>query len=83
MKAFWKFLRRADLPADSLQSLHFSTFGLGDSSYPVYNAVARRLHARLQALGAHAVCERGLGDDQHPLGFDGELAPWIAVSPSD
>jgi sulfite reductase alpha subunit-like flavoprotein len=33
-KACWLFLRRADLPADSLKNVKFAIFGLGDSSYP-------------------------------------------------
>ncbi len=82
MKLFWKFLRQAHLPPDSLSCMSYSTFGLGDSSYPVYNAVARRLHERLKALGATPLCNRGLGDDQHPLGYDGELQPWMEVSGS-
>jgi len=76
MRAFWRFLRRSDLAATSLAGLSFSTFGLGDSSYPLYNAVARRLHQRLLALGARALCPQGLGDDQHAIGYDGALIPW-------
>lgn len=61
---------------DSLSRLTFAVFGLGDSSYPIYNAVARRLFQRLLNLGASPLVERGLGDDQHPLGYDGDLGPW-------
>ncbi len=67
-QTFWRFLLRKDLPADSLETMQFAVFGLGDSSYPIYNAVARRLHARLQDLGAKPVVRLGLGDDQHALG---------------
>jgi sulfite reductase alpha subunit-like flavoprotein len=76
MKKFWTFLRRKDLPA-CLGSLSFAVFGLGDSGYPIYNAIARMLHQRLLKLGANAIVERGLGDDQHPKGYDGELEPWL------
>jgi len=76
MKIFWRFLRRKDLPKNSLENLRFTVFGLGDSSYPIYNAVARRLYQRLLDLGAKAFHPRGLGDDQHDLGYDGALTPW-------
>jgi sulfite reductase alpha subunit-like flavoprotein len=79
MKQFWRFLLRRDLPATVLSKLHFSTFGLGDSGYPIYNAVARRLHERLSSLGANELCVRGLGDDQHQLGYDGGLVPWMDI----
>lgn len=52
-------------------------FGLGDSSYPIFNAVARRLYQRVLNLGGTSICSRGLGDDQHPLGYDGALEPWL------
>lgn len=77
MQTFWRFLRRKDIPRGSLSHLHFSTFGLGDSSYPVYNAVARRLHQRLIDLGAKPFHPRGLGDDQDQLGYDEKLDPWM------
>lgn len=43
MKQAWRFLLRKSLPAGSLNRLRFGLFGLGDSSYPKFNAVARRL----------------------------------------
>lgn len=42
-----------------------------------YNTVAKKLDRRLLALGATAVCERGLGDDQHPNGYEAALDPWL------
>lgn len=32
--------------------------------------VAKKLDRRISDLGATAVVERGLGDDQHPSGYD-------------
>jgi len=43
MTNFWKFLLRRSLQKDSLKDAQFAVFGLGDSSYAKYNAVARRL----------------------------------------
>ncbi|KAL0028461.1 hypothetical protein WJX77_008059 [Trebouxia sp. C0004] len=77
MKAFWKFLLRKALPADSLKGIIVAVFGLGDSGYQNYNTVAKKLDRRLTALGASVICERGLGDDQHPNGYEAALDPWL------
>ena len=49
----WKFLTRKDLPADSLTNVNFTVLGLGDSSYEIFNAMARKLYQRLLQLGAN------------------------------
>ncbi|KAJ2828379.1 NAPDH-dependent diflavin reductase [Coemansia furcata] len=77
MRRFWRFLLRKSLPHDALSSLDFAVFGLGDSSYQKFNFPAKRLFRRLQQLGAHALVRRGDGDDQHYLGVDGQLDPWL------
>lgn len=58
----WKFLLRADLPANSLSKLKFTVFGLGDSTYPLFNAMAKKLTQRLLNLGAELIHKIGLGD---------------------
>ncbi|KAI9205118.1 uncharacterized protein BJ171DRAFT_503040 [Polychytrium aggregatum] len=78
MKRFWKFLLRKNLPADSLAGLKFAVFGLGDSSYQRFNFPAKKLYKRLIQLGAEAIHRRGDGDDQHKLGVDTELDPWLS-----
>lgn len=40
--------------------------------------VAKKLDRRLAALGAQPAVERGLGDDQHPSGYEAALDPWLA-----
>eukprot|EP00198_Chlamydomonas_reinhardtii_P004798 XP_001694134.1 NADPH-dependent flavin reductase [Chlamydomonas reinhardtii] len=77
MRRFWRFLLRKSLPPDSLAGLRFGVFGLGDSGYPQYNVMAKKLDRRLEGLGARALLERGLGDDQHPSGFEAALDPWL------
>lgn len=47
------------------------------AGYQNYNTVAKKLDRRVAALGASAVCERGLGDDQHPNGYEAGLDPWL------
>ncbi|KAK6128474.1 hypothetical protein DH2020_037788 [Rehmannia glutinosa] len=41
--------------------------------------VAKKLDKRLSDLGAMAIIERGLGDDQHPSGYEGALDPWMSA----
>lgn len=77
MRASWRSLLRRSLSAQWLRGVRFAVFGLGDSSYAKYNAVARKLHARLKQLGGEELVERGLGDDQHPYGYFGALNPWL------
>ena len=77
MNKFWKFLLRKNLPSDSLDRLKFGVLGLGDSSYQKFNFVSKRLHKRLIQLGAECVVDLGLGDDQHDLGPDAVIDPWL------
>lgn len=77
MKKFWNFLLRKGLASDALSGLAYSVFGLGDSSYDKFNAVARKLDKRLQMLGAVAMQPVGLGDDQAPYGYLSALNPWV------
>lgn len=69
MQNTWKFLLRADLPAGSLKNLNFAVFGLGDSSYELFNAMAIKATKRLLDLGAGMVLETGLGDYQHDFEY--------------
>uniref|UniRef100_A0A3Q4GF63 NADPH-dependent diflavin oxidoreductase 1 n=1 Tax=Neolamprologus brichardi TaxID=32507 RepID=A0A3Q4GF63_NEOBR len=71
MKNFWRFLFKKSLPVGSLNQLDCVILGLGDSSYPKFNFVAKKLHKRLLQLGACVLLPVGLADDQHDLGvFD-------------
>eukprot|EP00803_Ostreobium_quekettii_P008466 evm.model.scf_1778.4 EVM.evm.TU.scf_1778.4 scf_1778:10727-13876(+) len=62
---------------DSLAGVAVAAFGLGDSGYLKYNAVAKRLANRLAGLGAEALVEKGLGDDQARAGYEAALDPWL------
>jgi sulfite reductase alpha subunit-like flavoprotein len=77
MKAFWSFLLRKGLAADALSDMAFAIFGLGDSSYDKYNAVARKLEKRLCMLGAKGAITTGYGDDQAPFGYLSAYFPWL------
>lgn len=78
MKEFWKILLHKDLTPLWLKGVHYAVFGLGDSGYVTYNYVARKLDKRLSYLGAVAILQTGLGDDQQPLGYEGALDPWMS-----
>ncbi|KAJ8775393.1 hypothetical protein K2173_023158 [Erythroxylum novogranatense] len=78
MKAFWRFLLQKNLTKRWLERFHYAVFGLGDSSYQKYNFVAKKLDRRLSDLGGVAIIEKGLGDDQHPSGYEGALDPWMS-----
>ncbi|KAK2399579.1 NADPH-dependent diflavin oxidoreductase [Trifolium repens] len=78
MKVFWRFLLQRQLSQHWLKGVHYAVFGLGDSGYQKYNFVAKKLDKRLMDLGGTAILERGLGDDQHPSGYEGTLDPWMS-----
>ncbi|NWY18665.1 NDOR1 oxidoreductase, partial [Aphelocoma coerulescens] len=79
MKMFWRFLFRKNLPAGSLCQLDYAVLGLGDSSYPKFNFVAKKLHKRLLQLGGNPLLPVALGDDQHDLGPDAVVDPWLGA----
>ncbi|CAK8540557.1 unnamed protein product [Lathyrus sativus] len=78
MKVFWRFLLQRNLSNHWLKGVHYTVFGLGDSGYQKYNFVAKKLDKRLMDLGGTTIVERGLGDDQHPSGYEGTLDPWMS-----
>ncbi|KAI1310816.1 NADPH-dependent diflavin oxidoreductase 1 [Mortierella claussenii] len=77
MKKFWKFLLRKSHPSDALDHMEYTVFGLGDSSYIKFNWPAKKLYKRLLQLGATPFYEPAYSDDQHYLGVDGTLSPWL------
>ncbi|XP_058946686.2 NADPH-dependent diflavin oxidoreductase 1-like isoform X1 [Pocillopora verrucosa] len=77
MKKFWRFILRRNLPVNSLSGLSFAVLGLGDSSYPKFNFIAKKLNKRLIQLGGRELQRVGLADDQHDLGPDAVVDPWL------
>ncbi|XP_022152797.1 NADPH-dependent diflavin oxidoreductase 1 isoform X2 [Momordica charantia] len=77
MRVFWRSLLQRSLSQYWLEGVPYAVFGLGDSGYQKYNFVAKKLDKRLSDLGARAILERGLGDDQHPSGYEAALDPWM------
>ncbi|CAJ0935457.1 unnamed protein product [Ranitomeya imitator] len=77
MKNFWRFIFRRNLPHNSLCQMDYTVLGLGDSSYSKFNFIAKKLHKRLLQLGANPLQSPALGDDQHDLGPDAAVDPWL------
>ncbi len=59
--------------APKLEHLQFAVLGLGDSSYPQFNAMGRILDARFEALGAKRLFARGEAD----VDVATVAAPWL------
>ncbi|XP_072285618.1 NADPH-dependent diflavin oxidoreductase 1 isoform X2 [Pyxicephalus adspersus] len=77
MRNFWRFIFRRNLPQNSLCRMDYAVLGLGDSSYPKFNFIAKKLHKRLLQLGAIPIVSPALGDEQHDLGPDAVVDPWL------
>ncbi len=45
-------------------------------SYQKFNAVARKLHVRLQQLGSTPLLDRALADEQSDQGIEGDYDAW-------
>lgn len=63
--------------SDDVPCLRFAVFGLGDSTYPRFNFMAKMLHNRLERLGGVPLVHRALGDDEDPQGYETELRPFL------
>jgi sulfite reductase (NADPH) flavoprotein alpha-component len=59
-QAFFEFISGRRAPA--LKELKFAVLGLGDSSYPQFNAIAKKLDARFAELGATRLLNVGQAD---------------------
>ena len=59
--------------APQLKDLHYAVLGLGDSSYPQFCAIGKRLDERLAELGATRWLPRGDAD----LDIDSVANPWL------
>ncbi|KAE9385814.1 riboflavin synthase domain-like protein [Gymnopus androsaceus JB14] len=81
MTVLWNMLLRSDLPEDLFEDMHFTVFGLGDTAYEKFCWPAKRLTRRLESLGAVKFYEVAEGDEQHLLGIDGALEPWLEALP--
>nr|XP_019008983.1 NADPH-ferrihemoprotein reductase [Kwoniella pini CBS 10737]OCF47764.1 NADPH-ferrihemoprotein reductase [Kwoniella pini CBS 10737] len=77
MMNLWKALLRANLPKDILEDVHFTLFGLGDSSYERFCYAGKILARRMEDLGGNKLSEYGWGDERSPNGIEDALLPWL------
>ncbi|TGZ73021.1 hypothetical protein CRM22_001748 [Opisthorchis felineus] len=91
MCQFWRRLMSRNLPVGRAlpTNLRFAVLGLGDSSYPKFNIVAKKLYRRLVQLGAAPLpifspvgdsstdCGLGLADEQAELGVNSVMNWWV------
>ncbi|KAK6454728.1 NADPH-ferrihemo protein reductase [Scheffersomyces xylosifermentans] len=75
-KKFMKFLLKKKLPSDLLNHIYLSTFGLGDSSYTMFNYAIRKLQTRLVQLGCEELSPGCEADEMSPQGIDGFYTEW-------
>lgn len=73
----WTHLRKSSLPADTLSSVRFGAFGLGDNAYKHFNWAIRKIHARFVQLGATPFVQRSEGDEQNPDGIEIVFDQWM------
>jgi NADPH-ferrihemoprotein reductase len=59
---FWKYLEES-APGEKLQKLQYAAFGLGSSSYRLFNQAVKAIDQNLIQAGAHRLGQLGLGDD--------------------
>lgn len=76
-RRFWRSLLRKKLSSTALQDVSYGLVGLCDSSYPKFNLAARRLHKRLQQLGATPLLVPCEADEQGEEGTEGAFLSWI------
>lgn len=71
MRQFWRLIMRRSLSTvpEILSDIHYALIGLGDSTYPKFNFIGKKLAKRLEQLGAQTICEKVLADEQHPHGI--------------
>ncbi|WVQ97522.1 NADPH-dependent diflavin oxidoreductase 1 [Kwoniella sp. CBS 9459] len=77
MVPLWTALLRSSLPEDILEDVHFSLFGLGDSSYERFCYAGKMLARRMEGLGANKLVESGWGDERSPNGIEDAFLPWL------
>eukprot|EP01088_Endostelium_zonatum_P008984 TRINITY_DN22178_c0_g1_i1.p1 TRINITY_DN22178_c0_g1~~TRINITY_DN22178_c0_g1_i1.p1 ORF type:complete len:815 (-),score=223.72 TRINITY_DN22178_c0_g1_i1:77-2521(-) len=70
---FWTFLRKKS--EDWLKHCKYALLGLGDSNYATFQAIPKKLDAKLLSLGATKFLARGEADDA--TGLEDVVEPWI------
>ena len=69
---FYQYLNDTSREPGELSNVRFATFALGNKQYEHFCAMGKWAHAKLSSLGASAVHELGLGDDDDDMEADWE-----------
>ncbi|PRT56388.1 NADPH-dependent diflavin oxidoreductase 1 [Wickerhamiella sorbophila] len=73
----WTELLKASLARDTLQSVRFGAFGVGDNAYKQFNWAIRKIYTRFVQLGATSFVARSEGDEQNPDGVEIVFDQWM------
>lgn len=75
---FWEQIsKEGAFPADHLKNTKFATWGMGDSSYHLFNEAAVQIDKRMVALGAQQQQPVGMGNDQDEDKYETALEDWL------
>ncbi|XP_022669881.1 NADPH-dependent diflavin oxidoreductase 1-like isoform X2 [Varroa jacobsoni] len=77
MRSFFRSILNRKLQSGDFGHIEFAVCGLGDSSYQKFNFSAKKVFRRLIQLGARKLIEPVWADEQHDLGVDGLIDPWM------
>jgi len=77
MRDFFKMLWDLRQNKTLLKGLKYGVIALGDSSYQKFNYAGKRLNNLVKILGGMQISSIALGDDQHDLGYDFVVDPWL------
>ncbi|EJT49287.1 NADPH-ferrihemoprotein reductase [Trichosporon asahii var. asahii CBS 2479] len=80
MRGLWSKLIRKGLPDDIFEDVHYSLYGLGDSSYERFCFAGKMLARRMDSLGANPLVEPAWGDERAPDGIEETLIPWMEAT---
>lgn len=75
-KLFWKKLNSPNLKLDNAKSINYAVFGLGDSSYAMFNKAAEEIDRKMTEIGAQRVVPLGLGDDKDGERYETKWQEW-------
>eukprot|EP00899_Mesostigma_viride_P024661 jgi/Mesvir1/537/Mv11395-RA.1 len=74
---FHKEMSKSTKPANWLENVSYSVFGLGDSNYLYFNKAAEMIGAQFARFGAKCVQDMGYGDDQAEDKYETAYEVWI------
>jgi homodimeric pyruvate:ferredoxin (flavodoxin) oxidoreductase len=78
-ESFWEFFNEPTIDVDEkpLKDCRLFVFGLGDTSYRLFNKAALDIEKRFNELGAVSMVECGMGNDQDDDKFETAFEEWL------